>query len=86
MTGIATGTVRRPWDRILGDAATIQWLRSQIVRLAPFDDSVNPHVPTVLLQGETGTGKGLIARVMHDSGPRRAGPFVEVNCAAMAPR
>jgi transcriptional regulator with PAS, ATPase and Fis domain len=37
---------------------------------------------TVLLQGETGTGKEVIARVIHDGGPRSAGPFVGVNCAA----
>ena len=37
----------------------------------------------MLLQGETGTGKGLVARVIHDSGPRAQGPFVEVNCAAI---
>jgi transcriptional regulator with PAS, ATPase and Fis domain len=36
-----------------------------------------------LLQGETGTGKSLVARIMHDSGPRAAGPFVDVNCAAI---
>jgi two-component system response regulator AtoC len=39
--------------------------------------------PTVLLQGETGTGKGLVARVIHDSGPRAQGPFLDVNCAAI---
>src|SRR4029077_18791770 len=43
----------------------------------------SPAVPTLLLQGETGTGKGLVARVLHDSGPRAAGPFIEVNCAAI---
>ena len=45
--------------------------------------SATPHVPTVLLQGETGTGKGLVARIIHDSGPRAHGPFIEVNCAAI---
>ncbi len=43
----------------------------------------NPYAPTVLLQGETGTGKGLVARVIHDSGPRAPGPFIDVNCAAI---
>jgi class 3 adenylate cyclase len=37
----------------------------------------------VLLSGETGTGKGLAARVIHDSGPRSQGPLIEVNCAAI---
>jgi transcriptional regulator with PAS, ATPase and Fis domain len=41
----------------------------------------SPHVPTLLLTGET--GKGLVAHVVHDSGPRAQGPFVEVNCAAI---
>jgi transcriptional regulator with AAA-type ATPase domain/tetratricopeptide (TPR) repeat protein len=55
----------------------------QLRHLATFDTLGNPHVPTVLLSGETGTGKGLIARILHDSGPRAAGPFLEVNCAAI---
>lgn len=37
----------------------------------------------VLVQGETGTGKEVIARAIHDSGPRRRGPFVGLNCAAI---
>jgi two-component system response regulator AtoC len=58
-------------------------LRAHIRQLVPFDTLDNPVVPTVLLQGETGTGKGLVARVLHESGPRAQGPFVEVNCAAI---
>ena len=38
---------------------------------------------TVLLQGESGTGKGLFARAMHQAGPRRGDPLVELNCAAI---
>ena len=72
-----------PRHAILGSAPQIEALRAQITALAAFDAPGNPHVPTVLLQGETGTGKGLVARVMHDSGPRAEGPFVDVNCAAI---
>ena len=58
-------------------------LRAQIRHLAIFDTVGSALVPTLLLQGETGTGKGLVARVVHDSGPRAAGPFLDVNCAAI---
>ena len=72
-----------PTDRIVGHAPAIDTLRAQIRHLATFDTVGNAAVPTLLLQGETGTGKGLVARVIHDSGPRAHGPFVEVNCAAI---
>jgi len=39
--------------------------------------------PAILLRGETGTGKGLVARTMHRAGPRAPAPFVDVNCAAI---
>jgi DNA-binding NtrC family response regulator/class 3 adenylate cyclase/predicted ATPase len=58
-------------------------LRAQIQRLARFDTPGHAAVPTLLLQGETGTGKSLVARIVHDSGPRATGPFLEVNCAAL---
>jgi len=72
-----------PTDRIVGQAPAIAALRAQIRHLASFDVLGNPYVPTVLLHGETGTGKGLVARVMHDSGPRAQGPFIDINCAAI---
>lgn len=68
---------------LLGDAPAIRALRAEIERLTAFDAPGNPHVPTVLLQGETGTGKGQVARLMHDCGPRAARPFIDVNCAAI---
>jgi transcriptional regulator with PAS, ATPase and Fis domain len=41
------------------------------------------HINTLLIEGETGTGKGLAARILHHSGLRAEGPLVEVNCAAL---
>jgi two-component system, NtrC family, response regulator AtoC len=73
----------QPTDRILGNCAAIGALRAQIRHMAPFDAVGHHYVPTVLLHGETGTGKGLVARVIHDSGPRAQGPFLDVNCAAI---
>jgi DNA-binding NtrC family response regulator/predicted ATPase len=72
-----------PTDRLVGQTPAIQALRAQIRHLAAFDAVGNPYAPTVLLQGETGTGKGLVARIIHDSGPRSPGPFLDVNCAAI---
>jgi two-component system nitrogen regulation response regulator GlnG len=54
-------------------------LRQEIARAAPSD------VP-VLLRGETGTGKELVARALHEHGPRREGPWVAVNMAAIPPQ
>ena len=40
-------------------------------------------LPPILIQGETGTGKGRLVRAIHRAGPRAAGPFIDVNCAAI---
>jgi transcriptional regulator with PAS, ATPase and Fis domain len=54
----------------------MQHLRERIDRFAPMSF-------TILLEGETGTGKEIVARQIHDKSPYRVGPFVAVNCAAL---
>lgn len=46
-------------------------------------DAVAPHQVPILIQGETGTGKGMCARLVHALSPMRTGPFVAVNCGAL---
>jgi DNA-binding NtrC family response regulator len=61
---------------MIGRGPAMQDLFGLIRRLAP-------HVKTALVTGETGTGKELVARALHGSGPRRDRPFVTVNCSAV---
>lgn len=63
-------------QRILGASAVMRRLRELVLALAEVDS-------TVLILGETGTGKELLARSLHDFGPRARGPFVAINCAAL---
>ncbi|AKQ64925.1 nitrogen assimilation regulatory protein [Myxococcus hansupus] len=62
---------------IVGHGEGIHRVREDIVRVADL------NVP-VLIRGETGVGKELVARAIHESGPRRTGPFVSVNLGALA--
>jgi len=62
----------------IGVSPGMQQLARQIELLAASDRS------TVLLQGESGTGKGWVARVIHNLSPRSGGPFVEVNCGGLS--
>ncbi len=68
---------------IIGDSAAAQTLRAQIERIANIGGSAAADAPTVLICGETGTGKDLAARYLHQCSRRRSRPFVHVDCAAL---
>jgi transcriptional regulator with AAA-type ATPase domain/tetratricopeptide (TPR) repeat protein len=69
-------------SELVGDCPEITAVRDTIARLLRRH-SGSRRPPPVLILGETGTGKGLVARELHRAGPRAAGPFVNVNCAAI---
>jgi PAS domain S-box-containing protein len=70
--------VDRAWiaDEIVGDSPALRRLLDRAAKVAPTDS-------TVLILGETGTGKELIARAIHKGSQRANGPFLSVNCAAL---
>jgi Nif-specific regulatory protein len=66
------------FGEIIGEAASLREVLAKVEQVAPT-------ASTVLLRGETGTGKELVAHAIHINSPRESGPFVKVNCAALAP-
>ncbi len=76
------GQTAKPRDQrdgaapLIGSSTAIRRVRERIERVAATDF-------TILIEGESGTGKELVARQVHDLSPRRKGPFVAVNCAAI---
>jgi two-component system NtrC family response regulator/two-component system response regulator HydG len=67
----------RPDGNVVGEGEAIRAVLRQVALVAPTRT-------TVLLLGETGTGKERLAQAIHEASPRRRGPFVAVNCAALA--
>lgn len=65
------------FTELVGESRAMQELRAMIARIAPLDT-------TVLLQGETGTGKELVARLLHRGSKRAKASFLPVNCGAIA--
>jgi formate hydrogenlyase transcriptional activator len=66
----------RKFEQIVGKSPKLEAVLEQVVKVAPSDSSV-------LVLGETGTGKELIARAIHNLSPRCGRPFVRLNCAAI---
>jgi transcriptional regulator with AAA-type ATPase domain/predicted ATPase len=72
-----------PLDGLVGEAPAIVALREQVTRMVRSASAGARRRPPILILGETGTGKGLLAAAIHRAGERAAGPFVDVNCAAI---
>jgi len=68
--------IRSDRDAMVGDSPALRRVLEQIAQVSTTDS-------TVLIQGETGTGKELVARAIHERSPRRERPLVKVNCAAL---
>ena len=66
------------FEEIVGSSAALRKVLLQVAKVAPMDS-------TVLIQGETGTGKELVARAIHKRSNRSKRPFIRVNCAAIPP-
>jgi len=63
-------------NEIIGSSPSFKWVLHQV-------ETVAPTPSTVLMLGETGTGKEVISQAIHNRSPRRNGPFVKLNCAAI---
>lgn len=68
---------------IIGEAPGVERAREMVRRLARIEPRGSAMPPHVLITGETGTGKDLLAKALHYEGARQEGPFVHINCAAL---
>src|SRR5271170_1857903 len=76
ITDPMTEQVERTFERIIGNSAPLESVLDQVEQVAPTDS-------TVLIEGETGTGKELIAHAVHNASQRCGRAFIKLNCAAI---
>ncbi len=67
----------------IGEAAQIEDIRSQVQRIGQLCPDIDTIPPTMLILGETGTGKDVVARLLHSHSRRSGRPFVQMDCAAL---
>ena len=70
-------------DTLVGESAAMQRLRELIRTVSATEPADQSAAAPILITGETGTGKDLVARACHHSGPRAKAAFIELNCAAL---
>ncbi|GAB3782037.1 sigma-54-dependent transcriptional regulator [Dyella agri] len=75
-SGKAAAKAGNAGERLIGDSSAMQMVRATIAKLAR-------NQAPVYIAGESGVGKELVARLIHEQGPRATGPFVPVNCGAI---
>jgi len=78
LDGDSSETVKAVDNQLIGAAPAITALRQQITKFARSQAPIHIH-------GESGSGKEVVARLIHNNGPRSSGPFVAVNCGAIPP-
>src|SRR5580700_2904433 len=76
VSSIEQGWAENGFDEIIGKSPALEFVLAEVERVAPTDS-------TVLVLGETGTGKELIARAIHNISARCGRPFVKLNCSAI---
>ena len=76
VTCLTEDQVERRFERIIGNSAALESVLDQVEQVAPTDS-------TVLIEGETGTGKELIAHAIHNASQRVGRAFIKLNCAAI---